>query len=88
MQRANGWCKLVLNLICIAHPGVAGLMAVAIGTDVRLRYKLNLARDDEGLCVNINQSRVVPRICMIRPEQLTYLLLFGAFLLLTKQKLK
>lgn len=25
-QRAAGWCEAVLNLVCIAHPGVAGLM--------------------------------------------------------------
>lgn len=25
-QRAAGRCEAVLNLVCIAHPGVAGLM--------------------------------------------------------------
>lgn len=41
-QRANGWCELVLGLICIAHPGVAVLMEMAIGADVRQRYMPNL----------------------------------------------
>ena len=67
-QRAAGWCEAVLNLVCIAHPGVAGLM-IFIGTDVRLRYRPNLVRDDEGLLRERKPNLGGTANLYIRPEQ-------------------
>ena len=81
-QRAAGWCEAVLNLLCIAHPGVAGLMMCFIGTDVRLRYKPNLVRDGEGLLRKRKLNLGGTANLYIRPEQRMFVRLFGAFCLL------